>query len=149
MIVKALMVTALFANVGQTHAQAQTPSFDVASIKPSAPNDRGFTVYTDVGGGITLANFTLKDLIAFAWDVRDFQISGGPGWINSTHYDISAKSQEVHGLMQLRPLVQPLLAERFQLALHRSTKELALTTPWWDRKKTKPTSTAPKPPAPK
>lgn len=123
MITKALMIAALFANAGPI--DAQTPSFDVATIKQSAPNDRGFTVYSDVGGGIGLANMTLKDLIAFAWDVRDFQISGGPGWIDSTYYDIVAKSQDVHGMMQLRPLVQPLLAERFQLALHKSTKELS------------------------
>jgi uncharacterized protein (TIGR03435 family) len=123
MILQTLALATFFATAGPIYSQ--TPAFDVATIKPSAPNDRGYTVYNDVGGGIKLENMTLKDLIAFAWDVRDFQISGGPGWINSTHYDISAKSQEVHGMMQLRPLVQPLLTERFQLVLHKGTKELS------------------------
>lgn len=104
---------------------AQTPAaFDVATVKLSSSIENGYTVYTDVGGGLTLKYMTLKDLIAFAWDVRDFQITGGPGWINSTHYDVSAKSQNAQGMFQLRPMVQPLLAERFQLAIHKGTKEL-------------------------
>ncbi|HWE51355.1 MAG TPA: TIGR03435 family protein [Bryobacteraceae bacterium] len=103
---------------------AQTAAFDVATIKLSAPEQRGSTLYTDVGGKLSLEYMTLKDLIGFAWDVRDFQISGGPKWIDSTHYDVNAKSQTAAGLLQLRPMVQPLLAERFHLAIHKGTKDL-------------------------
>jgi uncharacterized protein (TIGR03435 family) len=103
---------------------AQTPAFDAATVKLSRSTENGSTVYTDIGGGLSLKYMTLKDLIAFAWDVRDYQISGKPAWINSTHYDVNAKSQTVAGLVQLRPLIQPLLTERFQLVLHKSTKEL-------------------------
>jgi len=123
MILQTLMIATFLTTAGQIHAQ--TPAFDVATVKPSAPNDRGYTVYSSPSGQLTLANMTLKDLIAFAWDVRDFQISGGPGWINSDHYDVVGKSETARGLFQLRPLVQSLLTERFQLVFHKSSKELS------------------------
>jgi uncharacterized protein (TIGR03435 family) len=68
---------------------------------------------------------TLKELIAFAWDVREFQVSGGPNWIDSAHFDVVGKSETARGLIQLRPLVQGLLTERFQLAIRKSSKELS------------------------
>ncbi len=72
---------------------------------------------------------TLKDLVTMAYQVHDFQVSGGPAWINSDRYNIEAKSEPVpvfsqeNRMVQLRRL-QSLLAERFGLAVHRETKQL-------------------------
>jgi uncharacterized protein (TIGR03435 family) len=63
-----------------------------------------------------------------AFNVRDFQIVGGPGWIGSDRFDIDAKGPE--GLPDrvppeiLRPMLQTMLADRFQLKYHTETKEL-------------------------
>jgi uncharacterized protein (TIGR03435 family) len=81
-------------------------------------------------------------LITFAYDVRDFQISGGPGWINSERYDIQARpdrSEPAESLPpdprkmtdaqlktigdQMRERLRALLADRFQLTIHRETKD--------------------------
>src|SRR5437016_3182102 len=73
-------------------AQSQTatrPKFEVASIKPR--NAAG-PVTAGVGnGGASERNVTLKMLIALAWRIQDFQISGGPGWIGSDRFDVEAK----------------------------------------------------------
>jgi uncharacterized protein (TIGR03435 family) len=81
-----IVATGLF---GQSAPQQLT--FEVASIKPSAPDTRGRAIMLQPGGGLRVTNWTLKGLITRAYDVRDFQVSGGPGWIDSVHYDIQAK----------------------------------------------------------
>jgi uncharacterized protein (TIGR03435 family) len=62
----------------------------------------------------------LKSLIAQAWDIRYQNILNGPAWIDSQHYDLSAKV-EGDGLLtkvQMRPMVRSLLEERVHLAVH-------------------------------
>jgi uncharacterized protein (TIGR03435 family) len=78
----------------------------------------------------------LRQLIEFAYHVDKFQISGGPGWFESQGFDVLAKppqSAEADAgtrqlsndqRNQLRRRLQALLAERFQLVVHRETKEM-------------------------
>ncbi len=110
----------------QEQAKTDAPKeFEVASIKPSAPGGRGVRIQMAPGGRLDVSNVTLKILIQQAYGVKDFQISGGPGWINSDRYDVVAKADgDVGRAEQLRPLIQKLLADRFQLTIHRDTKEL-------------------------
>ena len=84
----ALVVMAAFGLWGQAAAPL---TFEVASIKP-APDARGTMIRIMPGGGLTVTNATLKLLLTLAYDVRDFQISGGPGWVGSERYDINAKA---------------------------------------------------------
>jgi len=49
---------------------------------------------------------------------------GGPGWINSAHYDLEAKAEGSPAAAQLRLMMQTLLEDRFQLKVHRETREL-------------------------
>jgi uncharacterized protein (TIGR03435 family) len=58
------------------------------------------------------------------WRVRDFQIIGGPAWVNSEGFDIEAKGDHSASDAQLGQMVQSLLADRFKLALHRETRQL-------------------------
>src|SRR5215467_12644525 len=127
-------------------AQSSTPplTFEVASIKPSSRDDQGHRVAIQMlpGGGMRMTGTTLKMLLAQAYDVREFQISGGPGWMNTDRWDIMAKSersatpdsapddlrkmtdeQRKTAADQMRERLRALLADRFQLTLHRETKE--------------------------
>jgi hypothetical protein len=64
------------------------PSFEVASIKPSRPDYRGRKLHPS-GDRITIENFTLKELITYAYDLKDnSQVLGGPDWLDKTHFDI-------------------------------------------------------------
>jgi uncharacterized protein (TIGR03435 family) len=110
-----------------TLAPAQTnplarPEFVVASIKPSNANCCvAYGVGNGKGGGKVV---TLKMLIGLAYQVQQFQISGGPGWISSDRFDVEGKSDEAKAdFGQLRLMLQSLLEDRFKLKLHRETKE--------------------------
>jgi bla regulator protein BlaR1 len=113
-------------NAPEIRAQA-LPSFtfETASVKPGVPGNIGGSTYDFTpGGGLRVTNGTLKGLLETAYDVRDFQISGGPGWVNSERYDILARSASPADIKETRLKVQSLLAERFRLRVHRDTKEL-------------------------
>ncbi|HEV1286066.1 MAG TPA: TIGR03435 family protein [Bryobacteraceae bacterium] len=105
-------------------AFAQT-GFEVASIKPSAPGQRGFSIVPSPGGRLTMKNCTLKRLLAAAYHVQDFQVSGGPKWMDSDPWDIVAKAEGSPNLTehQLLELLRPVLADRFQTAFHWETKQ--------------------------
>jgi uncharacterized protein (TIGR03435 family) len=108
-------------------AIAQTKAeFEVASIRPSAPDERGTSFGPGPGGGIIITNFTLKEMIRLAWQVQPFQISGGPAWLDSIRYDVTAKPQGKPQLGELLPMLRSLLEDRFQLAIHRETRELPI-----------------------
>jgi hypothetical protein len=67
----------------QTPGATSTPpgplEFDAASVKPSNPNSTNGTVISVTPGGrLHVVNATLQDLIETAYDVRSFQIDGGP-----------------------------------------------------------------------
>ena len=111
--------------------QAAAPqSFEVASIKPSAPQAAGvFVIRMGVspGGRWTATGVTVSMLIQQAYDIRDYQITGGPGWLTSERYDIVAKAETPDLTRETaRVLLQSLLAERFSLKFHRETKELPI-----------------------
>src|SRR5579883_1116865 len=72
---------------------AQSASFDIASVKPANPDSRGTMIRMLPGGQLKITNMPLKNLIAFAYDVQPFQISGGPGWMNSERFDIDGKME--------------------------------------------------------
>jgi uncharacterized protein (TIGR03435 family) len=125
----ALMLAGSLAPRWIAFAQAQPrPSFEVASIKPGDPDSRQFGFSIQPGRYI-VTNATLKMMIGEAFDVRDFQISGGPKWLGSDRFTIEAKPKDATpipagaaGVNRLRPMLQSLLEERFKLALHRETR---------------------------
>jgi uncharacterized protein (TIGR03435 family) len=112
---------------GQTAAQTE-PRFEVASIKPSPPPAGGTTVYNPTRERFAADNITTRTLIALAWDVRVFQVSGGPGWLDSQRYDVVAKPDGEPEDKRIRQMVRTFLAERFQLEVHHASKEMPVFT---------------------
>jgi uncharacterized protein (TIGR03435 family) len=110
---------------------AQGPSratFEVASIKPH-PEPITFSSDPSVHGmRVTATASTLHDLITSAYHVRYDQISGGPNWAGSDHFDMSAKAEGEGALTmeRARPMLQALLADRFQLKIHLETREVPM-----------------------
>jgi uncharacterized protein (TIGR03435 family) len=116
-------------------SNAPLPSFEVASIKP---NHSGKENVSMNWGADTckVNNVTVRRLIAMAYGVNsNDQISGASGWMNSETYDIDAKMEDslkekLEKLPmeqwggQLQLLLQSLLADRFQLRVTHSTKNL-------------------------
>jgi uncharacterized protein (TIGR03435 family) len=106
------------------------PQFEVASIRPGAPGARGATIYNPTRERFAINSITTKALIAYAYDVREFEVSGGPSWVGTEEYDIVAKPQGEASNARILAMAKNLLAERFNLTLHHESKEmpvLALT----------------------
>lgn len=102
------------------------PNFEVATIKPSKPDEPG-KAFLWRGGQFITVNTTVNDLIKFAYGVQEKQIIGGPDWLSSQKFDIAGKP-DVPGTPssdQLKGMAQKLLADRFQLKFHRDKKELS------------------------
>jgi uncharacterized protein (TIGR03435 family) len=123
-----LLLTVVFLLAGWTpYVQAQTGTsrtFEVASVKPSAPDARATSSVMPPGGRLEIANMTLKEMIAKAYSVQLFQVSGGPGWLDSAHFDISAKAGSQRTREDVMLMLQALLADRFQLAIRREIRQL-------------------------
>ena len=128
----AVPVTVGFLKVPSVRAQsaqsnAPRPKFDAASIKRDVSGEGG-GIFTCVPN-CHLERMTLKDLVIFAYRLHDFQVTGGPGWIDSDRYNIDAKAEGPPSLNQeyvtlQSQRLQTLLRDRFNLTIHRETKEL-------------------------
>lgn len=126
LVLSALMICNSVANVT---VEAQT--FTVSSIHPSDPNaGSGMSINLN-GDSLTAHNITLLMLIRDAYSLSEDQISGGPSWIVSRRFDISAKTDnpvdpslapDIAHSQQLR-MLQQLLTDRFQLRLRHETKD--------------------------
>jgi uncharacterized protein (TIGR03435 family) len=121
-LIAPLLVTATL------HAQ----TFDAASIKRSASGNPGGTTFELLAGGtLRVRNSTLRGVIETAYDVRDFQIIGGPPWLDADRYDLLARSQpgdraasRAEDMRATRLKLQALLADRFHLVVHREAREM-------------------------
>ncbi|HXP84817.1 MAG TPA: TIGR03435 family protein [Bryobacteraceae bacterium] len=98
------------------------PKFEVASVKPSNSADRRPLV--NVFNGSTWSNVTVKLLILQAYNIKDFQISGGPGWSDSDLFDVTVKPEGPMKPDQFALILQSLLADRFHLVIRRETREM-------------------------
>ena len=107
------------------------PAFDVASIKPSDPADRRMRVDAMAGGKLTGRSVSLSWLVQFAYHLESYQLSGGPGWMSTSRYDVTARAQDPNANRdQIRQMTQTLLADRFALKLHTESKDLPKFTEW-------------------
>jgi uncharacterized protein (TIGR03435 family) len=105
---------------------AQSSAFDVASVKshkPAVAEGANRERIDSAPGSLTIRNASLSDCIKWAYLIRDYQIFG-PSWLMTEKYDITAKAAGPAPLNQLRQMLQTLLTDRFQLRLHRETKDL-------------------------
>jgi len=106
-------------------APVERPRFEVASIKPNPPGGVSTgNVRFLPGGRLSAQQVLLRFFIQNAYDLRPFQISGGPDWINSAGYDIEAKAEDNSTPDQMRMMMQSLLEDRFQMKAHRETREM-------------------------
>jgi uncharacterized protein (TIGR03435 family) len=76
------------------------------------------------GGRFSVKGVPLNWLILLAYNIKDFQLSGGPAWTNSDRYDVDAKVEGSATTDQMRSMLQSLLADRFKLILRHEKKEL-------------------------
>jgi uncharacterized protein (TIGR03435 family) len=113
---------------GALSLAAESPRFEVASVKAADPDGRWQTSVAH--GRFTAANCTLLRLIRVAYDLQDHQISGGPNWLDSAKFNIDTTVDSatvvppgIAAYPVLRPMLKSLLAERFNITVHTETRE--------------------------
>ena len=109
-------------------AAADTPSFEVASVKQVVVTGERSAMgrpdsITPGPAGVNMTNIRLKSVIQWAYHLQTIQVTG-PGWLDSERYDIIAKAAGPVPADQLRLMMQTLLKERFKMEAHKETKEM-------------------------
>jgi uncharacterized protein (TIGR03435 family) len=124
---KAALAIALL-TAGSAFSQS-LPQFEAAAVKPSPPGIYGKPFGILIGAQFTAKTATLRALMAQAWGLQPTEIQGGPGWLDSDHFDITAKPDLSNGTPtkeQLALMLRGLLVERFHLSVHEATKDMAV-----------------------
>ncbi|HTS60736.1 MAG TPA: TIGR03435 family protein [Candidatus Acidoferrales bacterium] len=124
-------VSALCAGpVFRIHAQQQTHDkaplvFEVASVKPTPPDERRGIVHQPPGNqSYEAIGAPLRMIMTVAYTVTDRQISGGPDWVNTERWNIEAKAERRGTSDELHDALARLLEERFALKIRRETRDL-------------------------
>ena len=104
-------------------AQAK-PAFEVASIRPSADQVTGVRVgFQATGSQVRVTGMSIKDYVGIAFGTRPQQIEG-PEWIGSQRFDVVATIPDGVPSSQATAMLRTLLEDRFQLKVHRESKDL-------------------------
>jgi uncharacterized protein (TIGR03435 family) len=133
---------------GQTRStvQSQNPAavapvykYEIVSVKPCKPGTNGgYTM--DTPDGYTAKGIPLMILIHYAFGISyDDQFPGAPSWISAERFDVDAKMEGsvAEALQKMnkddrklarQQMLQALLADRFNLRVHRETRELSIYT---------------------
>ena len=98
--------------------------FEVTSVLANKTGDMRVMMRVQPGGAWEATNVTLDSMIRLAYRIQESQLVGGPAWIYSDRFDIVAKSPQGAPGPEFALRMQSLLAERFNLKLHRETREL-------------------------
>ena len=106
------------------------PAFDVVSVKVHGEGPVGINLH-QAGGHLSVKGFSLQQLMGVAYDMPSLSqvtntIVGMPDWGISMRFDIDAETPGSPTVEQKQLMLQSLLADRFQLVVHRETRQLPI-----------------------
>jgi uncharacterized protein (TIGR03435 family) len=120
-----LMAVTVSAVFGQSAPSSL--AFEVASVRPhDGPLSRTFD-FSSSGPRVSLVGYPLKGLVMEAYKLKGYQVTFAASVLqpDEIYYDILAKAPgSAPNRGQLRQMLQTLLAERFNLRVHREMKEM-------------------------
>lgn len=106
-------------------AQDAAPEFEVATVK------QNHSVRNGIGNRyepqrMAWTNAPLKTLIEESFDMRPYQVAGGPEWIAVDKWDIQGTTAVPTTRQQKLRMLRTLLVQRFQLRTHLETRTLPI-----------------------
>lgn len=127
-------------------SSSSTLEFEAADIRLNNSGDEGGSGTVQPGGQLHAVNMPVRELIKFAYSVRDEALVGAPGWVDTERYDVTAKGPAVGAeetfwrptnavrVMRLaykwdeniRKMTQTLLADRFNLKVHQEQRPISI-----------------------
>ena len=131
--------------IGLLHAQVLPPppryTYEVVSVHRADPNERNSGFSPGAQGGLRARNDTAMQLLTFAYDARDYQFVGVPGWAQSERYNVNLTPDRTEvvldettdlpklegWLTRNRQRIQAVLRDRFGLVLRAETRELPMS----------------------
>jgi len=112
----------------QADGSQDPPEFDAASVKPNKSGDVARAMGPEPGGRFNARNVPLRDLVAIGYSIpplfASYRIVGGPEWIDSARFDVSATAGRDLPPDQVALRVRRLLADRFGVKAHWETREM-------------------------
>jgi uncharacterized protein (TIGR03435 family) len=109
---------------GSSDSSATSPRFQVATIKPSSPDERRLLQIQ--GNRFATTATSVVDLLKYAYGLHEQEIDGGPKWLKTQTFDLvgDPESQTRPSSDQFKKMVRVLLADRFHLTAHYETRDL-------------------------
>lgn len=125
-------VTIVAAQAPPSPKLADDGTFEVATLKRNPSGERGGGIRRLPGGRVTVTNMAARQLVAFAYQLQNYQLVGGPQWLADDKFDLTAKMEgnpEWGGPGTGRPdpiqlAMRKLLAERFKMKVHTESRDL-------------------------
>jgi len=118
--------------------QAAPVQFEVASIKTNRSLGFG-NMDLPPNGHVNIVNVTLRDIMRASYALQNYQIVGGPNWLDTDRFDLQARPSADYEqkpparcfppncpLTPIQLMMQDLLRDRFQLRTHRETREFSI-----------------------
>jgi uncharacterized protein (TIGR03435 family) len=119
------LICAMCVAAGVAAVRGQEPSFEVASVKVNTSGAAISRMAAPAGTGrFEATNTPVRMLILNAYGIPSFQLAGGPSWIESMRVDVVARAATTATRDEISSMVRTLLAERFNLAVHREPREM-------------------------
>jgi uncharacterized protein (TIGR03435 family) len=108
------------------------PEFEVASIKPTSPDQKGTRAQIQPTGMVNVVGMPLRQMIQLAWDLQSEELIDAPQWTATARFDLVARAfasttntdQPPIEIDTLRQMLRTLLSERFQIKTHVETREI-------------------------
>ncbi len=100
--------------------------FEAVSIRP-VKDVNGNYGWSWKGRRFTASAISIRSLIAWAYDLKEFQLEGGPKWMANDRFDITAaaEGEKEPSDPEFKRMVQIMLADRFQLKTHPETRDMS------------------------
>jgi uncharacterized protein (TIGR03435 family) len=126
----AILLSVAVSAIAKQTDPAKTPAFEVATIKPGDPNSRARIARMQSAHQWSAKNYSVKYMVAAAYNVPPRAVIGGPDWIDSSLYDILATTpgESQPKLDEQMLMLRSLLTERFKLTFHREPREVPVYT---------------------
>jgi uncharacterized protein (TIGR03435 family) len=120
-------------NIVAQSAPAESPKFEVASVRPNTSGDNKMMSQVLPGGRYNGINIPPRLLIMNSYGLQEQQLVGAPPWISSERFDIVAKAEGDLGPpvsrdtpSKLQLMIRALLEDRFKLKVHREPREVPI-----------------------
>jgi len=115
-------------------AQEKDATFEVASVKANKSGEGGGNLRGAPGGRVMATNMPVRPIITFAYQLAQYQLVGGPAWLQTDRYDLIAKMDGTADATPAAPgatapspmqlALRHLLEDRFKLRVHHETREI-------------------------